>query len=71
LEKDAIKFALWSFQSFLQCADDKPILNALEGYGLQKKLVTDFDEGVSELILIICKNCKWQKIVTKLIDYVT
>jgi hypothetical protein len=65
IEKDAIKFALWSFQSFLKCADDKPILDALEGYGLQKRLVSELDEGINELILIIYKNTRFHKAVVQ------
>lgn len=58
-----MKFALWSFQAFLKCAHDKAILNSLEGIGLQRKLCTDLDEGVSELLQIVCKNSSWKQLV--------
>jgi len=50
----------------LKCAGDKAILNSLEGVGLQRKLCTELDEGVSELMLIVCKNSTWKQIVIEL-----
>jgi len=48
----------------LVCAENKPIADALEGYGLQRKLASEFDEGVSELFLIVTKNCTFENMKT-------
>ena len=64
LEREASKYTLVSFQTFLRCTEAHHLLNALEGGSLIKKLISrEFDDGIGELVLIMSKNCKLEDLV--------
>lgn len=64
LEKEAPNFTLWSFQHFLECVEEKYLLQSIECGGLPQKLVhSDFQDGIAELLLIISKNAKLENLV--------
>lgn len=66
-EDDPSKQALWSFKKFLECADSKSILSALE-IGINEKFQYDnYDEGITELIILFCKNNTLDQIVFEII----
>eukprot|EP01016_Furgasonia_blochmanni_P023049 TRINITY_DN2498_c0_g1_i4.p1 TRINITY_DN2498_c0_g1~~TRINITY_DN2498_c0_g1_i4.p1 ORF type:complete len:555 (+),score=187.42 TRINITY_DN2498_c0_g1_i4:66-1730(+) len=63
ISTDPVRQALWAFEQFLVCNDDKNIINHLESQGLLKKLVTnEYDDGIAELVHIYCKNSTFDQI---------
>lgn len=62
-EDDPSKQTLWSFKKFLECADNKSILNALESGINEKFLYHNFDDGLVELIILFCRNSTLDEIV--------
>ena len=64
LEREASKYTLVSFQTFLRCTEAHHLINALEGDSLIKKLISrEFDDGIGELVFIMSKNCKLEDLV--------
>lgn len=63
LEKGAFKFALWSFQKFLSCAEEKLILSYVEGIKSKRESLADIEEVLCGLVMMISKASEWKKLV--------
>ncbi|EGR27467.1 hypothetical protein IMG5_195480 [Ichthyophthirius multifiliis] len=62
-EVNSSKICFWSFQQFLKNSYKMQLLDDFST-GLQQKLIYEdsFEDGISELLMILCKNSKLQEI---------
>lgn len=66
---DPSKVTLWAFEAFLKNTEKRNLLEDFSS-GLFLKMITDddFEDGISELVMILCKN-SYMKELNELLEF--